>query len=45
MQFEKIYLEQFENFTKQTYRNRYEILGANGTIPLVVPVVKGRGKK
>jgi hypothetical protein len=45
VQFEKIYLEQFENFTKQTYRNRYEILGANGTIPLVVPVVKGRGRK
>jgi hypothetical protein len=40
-----IYLEQFENFTKQTYRNRYEILGANGIIPLVVPVVKGRGRK
>jgi len=45
VRFEKIYLEQFENFTKQTYRNRYEILGANGTISLVVPVVKGRGRK
>jgi hypothetical protein len=45
VRFEKIYLEQFENFTKQTFRNRYEILGANGTIPLVVPVVKGRGSK
>jgi len=45
IRFEKIYLEQFENFTKQTYRNRYEILGANGTIALVVPVVKGRGRK
>lgn len=45
VQFENIYLEQFENFTKQTYRNRYEILGANGVIPLIVPVVKGRGRK
>ena len=44
-QFEKIYLEQFENFTKQTYRNRYEILAANGVIPLIVPVIKGRGRK
>jgi hypothetical protein len=43
--FEKIYLEQFENFTKQTYRNRYEIYGANGIVSLVVPVVKGRNKK
>lgn len=43
--FEKIYLEQFENFTKQTYRNRYEIYGANGIVSLVVPVVKGRDKK
>lgn len=45
VQFENIYLEQYENFTKQTYRNRYEILGANGVIPLIVPVVKGRGRK
>jgi hypothetical protein len=45
VRFEKIYLEQFENFTKQTYRNRYEILGANGVISLIVPVVKGRGRK
>lgn len=43
--FEKVYIEQFENYTKQTYRNRCEILGANGPVPLVVPVVKGRGKK
>ena len=45
VRFEQVYIEQFENFTKQTYRNRYEILGANGAIPLVVPVVKGRGRK
>lgn len=45
LQFDKIYIEQFENFIKQTYRNRCEIMGANGVIPLVVPVVKGRGKK
>ncbi len=45
VQFDKIYIEQFENFTKQTYRNRCEILGANGTVPLVVPVEKGREKK
>jgi hypothetical protein len=41
----EIFIEQFENFTRQTYRNRCEILGANGIIPLIVPVVKGRGSK
>lgn len=41
----EVYLEQFENFTKQTYRNRCVISGGNGLIPLVVPVVKGRGPK
>jgi hypothetical protein len=43
--FEKVYIEQFENYTKQTYRNRCEILGANGPVSLIVPVVKGRSKK
>ncbi len=43
--FENIYIEQFEHFIKQTYRNRYEIMAANGIISLVVPVVKGRGRK
>jgi len=42
---QKVYIEQFENFTKQTYRNRCVILGGNGPISLVVPVVKGRGSK
>lgn len=40
-----IYIEQFEHFNKQTYRNRCIILGGNGPIPLIVPVVKGRGPK
>lgn len=41
----EIYLEQHENFVKQTYRNRTIILGANGPIPLIVPVEKGRAQK
>jgi len=41
----KVYIEQYEHFSKQTYRNRCEILGGNGSISLVVPVVKGRGPK
>ena len=42
---DKIHIEQFENFIKQTYRNRCVILGGNGPIQLIVPVVKGRGSK
>ena len=41
----EILIEQFEHFNKQTYRNRCIILGANGPLSLVVPVVKGRDKK
>lgn len=42
---ETVYLEQHEHFIKQTYRNRTVILAANGPVPLIVPVVKGRGPK
>ncbi|MGS0747418.1 WbqC family protein [Halpernia sp. GG3] len=31
-------LEQFENFPKQTYRNRTNIYGANGKLTLVIPI-------
>lgn len=40
-----VYLEQHEHFNKQTYRNRCVLSAGNGLIPLVVPVVKGRGPK
>ncbi len=45
VKYEKVFIEQFENFIKQTYRNRCVILGGNGPIQLIVPVVKGRGPK
>ncbi len=45
LQHEPVYIEQYENFPKQTYRNRCVISGGNGPISLVVPVVKGRGPK
>lgn len=45
LNYKEIYIEQFEHFNKQTYRNRCVILGGNGPIQLVVPVVKGRGRK
>ncbi|MBN2636688.1 MAG: WbqC family protein [Prolixibacteraceae bacterium] len=45
VQTKKVFIEQYENYTKQTFRNRCVILGANGPISLIVPVVKSRGPK
>jgi len=45
LQHAEVYIEQYENFAKQTYRNRSVILGSNGPVSLVVPVIKGRGPK
>lgn len=34
-------IEKWENYQKQTYRNRCVILGANGPLSLIVPVIRG----
>lgn len=34
----EIIFEQFENFPKQTYRNRANIYGANGRLSLIIPI-------
>lgn len=34
----EIIFEQFENFPKQTYRNRANIFGANGKLSLIIPI-------
>jgi len=39
--FNKIIIEQYETYPKQTYRNRLMIYGANGVQSLQVPVNKG----
>lgn len=41
---QKIILESKEHFIKQTYRNRCEILTANGTEKLIVPLTSKHGK-
>ena len=41
---EEIELEQYENFIKQTYRNRMCIYGANGKLSLIIPI-KHSGSK
>ncbi len=45
VQFPNVLIEQFENYSKQTYRNRCNIFGANGALALTVPVVKASSKK
>jgi hypothetical protein len=37
----KVLIEKWENYHKQTYRNRCRILGANGPLTLSVPVLRG----
>ncbi|MDF1575447.1 MAG: WbqC family protein [Bacteroidales bacterium] len=41
----EIVLEQHENYSKQTYRNRCLIMGPNGVIPLSIPVKRKSGIK
>lgn len=43
--FREIVIEQFENYQKQSFRNRCVIYGANGPLTLVVPVKKNHGEK
>ncbi len=40
---ENIIIEQYETYPKQTYRNRCEILSANGKLALTIPVNKKNG--
>ena len=42
---EAVQIEAHENFQKQSYRNRCEILSANGTLSLAVPLIKRKDKK
>jgi hypothetical protein len=38
----EVYIEAQENYIKSTYRNRCEIIGANGVIDLSIPLIGGR---
>lgn len=40
----EIYIEAFETYPRQTYRNRCRIVCANGILPLSIPVSKLHGK-
>ena len=45
VQGDRIFIEQNENYTKQSYRNRSMIVSANGPIPLSIPVVHSSSEK
>lgn len=40
-----VFIEQHENYIKQSYRNRCTIVSANGAIPLSIPVEHSSGAK
>ncbi len=42
---QRVIIEQFDNFTKQTMRNRCQILGPGGVQTLSVPVLGGRSSQ
>lgn len=42
---EKVYIEKYDNYTKQTYRNRCIIASADGPLSLTIPVEKPSGSK
>ncbi len=43
--YSKLFIEQHEHFTKQSYRNRCIVYAANGIQALTVPLKKGRDRK
>lgn len=40
-----IHIEQFDNYSKQSYRNRTQILSANGVLNLSIPIKKNKLEK
>lgn len=42
---DRIFVEQHDNYAKQTYRNRCTIAAANGPLPLSIPVEHASGAK
>lgn len=45
VEYPEIVIEKWEHYSKQSYRNRCNILGANGVLALSIPVVKATNKK
>ncbi len=45
LKYENVLIEKHENYLKQTYRNRCEILSPNGKQTLSIPIIKKSGTK
>jgi hypothetical protein len=45
IRYPEVVIEQWEHYSKQSYRNRCTIYGANGILTLSIPVVKASQKK
>ena len=45
VQYEEVWIEQQENYSKRSYRNRCHIVGANGLLRLSIPLVKGKNEQ
>lgn len=45
LQFEEIIIEQSENYTKGSFRNRTYIAGVNGKLRLSIPLLKGKNQQ
>jgi hypothetical protein len=45
VKYNKVLIEQYESYGKQSFRNRCDIYGANGKLTLSVPVIEGARKK
>ncbi|MEJ2594207.1 MAG: WbqC family protein [bacterium] len=43
--FDEVWIEQYESYPKQTYRNRCEIYAEKGRMPLSIPVTKVNGNR
>lgn len=43
--YDKVCVEQYDNYVKQTYRNRCVIAAADGPLALTIPTEKGEGPK
>ncbi len=43
--YDKVYIEQFDHYIKQTYRNRCTIASTNGEIALTIPTIKPDNSK
>lgn len=45
LKIDEVIIEKYEHYQKRSYRNRYDLLTANGVIHLSIPLSKGKNNK